>query len=150
MTLSAKSILASSRVNPVNTGVTTDQLLLEQGFLIDIKFDSAQIICYFKMCIIRYKWKSHLIAFTLPCWLIWLQLSKSLSSEYKDCIHNGQQLNFDFSGVNAHIACQTGHHYYWWWKDVTLYQDDGKNLTDKVLPLYICHHQSCARKCCYY
>lgn len=44
VTLSAKSILVSSGVSPINIRNTTDQLLLEQRFLIDIKLDSDHFV----------------------------------------------------------------------------------------------------------
>lgn len=41
---SAKSTLISLRINLVHIGVTTDQLLLEQKFLIDIKYNSDHLL----------------------------------------------------------------------------------------------------------
>lgn len=44
MTLRAKSILILTGVSSVHIGITTDQFLLEQRFLIDIKFDSNHLV----------------------------------------------------------------------------------------------------------
>lgn len=44
MTLRAKSILILTGVSSVYIGITTDQFLLEQRFLIDIKFDSNHLV----------------------------------------------------------------------------------------------------------
>lgn len=44
VTLSAKSVLVSSGVSTIHTRVITEQLLLEESFWFDIKFDSECLV----------------------------------------------------------------------------------------------------------